>query len=253
MGAPRHRSSAHLRPAASPRTRSRKDRLRRVHDSGRVRTSRRVQTQQHDSRNHRRVHQRQRILHHRSPRLSERVRPCAVPHARCRLPGQHPAVQLAGEPYPAPVALHPHHGLPRLDEPTRLGPDGQRDVDRTKPRQGLHDRPSFHHLCRRRRLRRRQDRDQRSGRLPAHARAIQRNRRPSAEGHPSGRSAGNRQDPLRPRRGRRSWCRLLVGHRIGLHGDVRGRGRESRARFVPAGAQDGPRHHLHRRDRLDRP
>ena len=56
--------------------------------------------------------------------------------------------------------------------------------------------------------------------------------------------------PGRRRRGRRA---VPVGHRLGLHGDVRRRRRQPRARPVPDGPQAGPGHHLRRRDRLDRP
>ena len=64
---------------------------------------------------------------------------------------------------------------------------------------------------------------------------------------------GHRQDPHRPGGGRRGRRAVPVGHRLRLHGDVRGRRRQPRPRPVPERPQDGPGDHLRRRDRLDRP
>ena len=60
---------------------------------------------------------------------------------------------------------------------------------------------------------------------------------------------GHRQDAAGARRGGRGGAAVLQHVGLGLRGDVRGRGRQPRARPVRAG--QGPRalHHLHRRDR----
>ena len=143
--------------------------------------------------------------------------------------------------------------LLRVDAAPRHGPGRQHHVGRQEPGQDLQPRQAVHHVRRHRRLRGRQAGDHRGRRLPAHARALPRDRRPRAEGHAAGRSSRHRQDVVRPRRRRRGRRRLPVGHRFRLHGDVRGRRRQPRARPVPAGPQDGSGDHLHRRDRLDRP
>ena len=93
----------------------------------------------------------------------------------------------------------------------------------------------------------------RGRRLPEVPRALRRDRRPHPQGHPAGRSSRHRQDAHRPGRRRRGRRAVPVGHRLGLHGDVRRRRRQPRARPVPDGPQDGPGHHLRRRDRLHRP
>ena len=65
--------------------------------------------------------------------------------------------------------------------------------------------------------------------------------------HPApARPSSPRQSPARP-------DAIPLGHRFGLHGDVRGRRRQPRARPVRIGSQDGEGDHLHRRDRLHRP
>ena len=78
-------------------------------------------------------------------------------------------------------------------------------------------------------------------------------RRPHPQGRAAGRPSRHRQDPHRPRRGRRGRRAVPVGHRLRLHGDVRRRRRQPRARPVREGPQARPGDHLRRRDRLDRP
>ena len=103
---------------------------------------------------------------------------------------------------PPALAVRADHRVPDLDAATCPGPDGQRDVDRSQPGQGVHDRPAEHDVRRRRRLRGRQAGDQGGRRLPAHAGTVQGDRRPGAQGHPARRSSRHRQDAVRPGRGR---------------------------------------------------
>ena len=176
-----------------------------------------------------------------------------VPREQRRLPVQDAEQQLAAQHRRPAAARAADHRLLRLDAAPGGRPDGQRDVHRAQPGQGLHDRQAFHHVLRHRRLRGRQAGDHRGRRLPAHAGALPGDRRPGPEGHAARRASGHRQDPLRPRRRRRGRGRLPVRHRLGLHGDVRRRRRQPRPRPLPAGPPDGPGDHLHRRDRLHRP
>ena len=64
---------------------------------------------------------------------------------------------------------------------------------------------------------------------------------------------GHGQDPAGPGGGRRGRGAVPVGDGLGLHGDVRRRGRLTGPGSVSDGPQAGPGHHLHRRDRLHRP
>ena len=82
---------------------------------------------------------------------------------------------------------------------------------------------------------------------------VQGDRRPHPQGRAAGRPSRHRQDADRPGRGRRGRRAVHVGHRLRLHGDVRGRRRQPGPRPVPDGPQAGAGHHLRRRDRLHRP
>ena len=59
--------------------------------------------------------------------------------------------------------------------------------------------------------------------------------------------AGHRQDAAGPGGGRRGRRAVLHAVRLGVRGDVRGRGRRPRARPLRAGQGQGALHHLHRR------
>ncbi len=172
---------------------------------------------------------------------------------RRRLRVQDAEQQLAAQHRRAAAARAADHRLLRLDAAPGRRPDGQRDVHRAQPGQGLHDRQALDHVRRHRRLRGRQAGDHRGRRLPAHAGPLPGDRRPGPEGHAARRASGHRQDAVRPRRRRRGRRRLPVRHRLGLHGDVRRRRRQPRPRPLPAGPPDGSGDHLHRRDRLHRP
>ncbi len=63
---------------------------------------------------------------------------------------------------------------------------------------------------------------------------------------------GYRQDSAGQGRGRRGQRALLLHLRLGLCGDVRGRGRLPGPGPLQGGHQDGPLHHFHRRDRHHR-
>ena len=64
--------------------------------------------------------------------------------------------------------------------------------------------------------------------------------RPHPQGRPAGGPARHGQDPAGPGRGRRGRRALLQHERLGLRGDVRGRGRQPRARPLRPG-QEAPR------------
>ncbi len=162
-----------------------------------------------------------------------------------RQPAEHPAAAAASR--------RPAHRLLRLDAAPGPGPDGRHHVHRAEQGQDLLHRAAGHDLRRRRRLRGREAGDHRGRRLPEAPREVRRDRRPHPQGRAARRPPGHRQDPHRPGRRRRGRRAVPLGHRLGLHGDVRGRRRQPRPRPVPDRPQDGPGHHLRGRDRLHRP
>ena len=72
---------------------------------------------------------------------------------------------------------------------------------------------------------------------------------PRAQGNSADGSAGHGQDAAGPGRGRRGGRALLFDQRLGVHPDVRRRGRRPRPRPVQHGQGTRPRHPVHRRDR----
>ena len=85
-----------------------------------------------------------------------------------------------------------------------------------------------------------------SGQVPAA-------RRPRAQGRSADGSAGHGQDAAGPRGGRRGGRALLLDQRLGVHPDVRRRGRRAGPRPVQHGQGERPGHPLHRRDRRGGP
>ena len=170
-----------------------------------------------------------------------------------QLPGTRPPnMLLAILPYLVlPFALS--SGSSVFIEPPGPGPDVGDHVDRALQGQAVQRRAPVDHLRRRGRLRRRQAGDQRGRRLLEDPGPVQGDRGQDPEGRPAGRSAGHRQDPAGPGRGRRGRGAVPVGERLGLHGDVRRRRRQPGARPLPDRPQAGAGHRLRRRDRLDRP
>ena len=69
------------------------------------------------------------------------------------------------------------------------------------------------------------------------------------QGRAAGRPSGHRQDPAGQGGGRGGGSAVSVHLRLGLCGDVCGRGRQPCAGPVRAGQEERPGHHLHRRDR----
>ena len=187
-------------------------------------------------------------------------RPGPRPHRR----GQRPAhrrgqghlrqpVQPAG-PDPALPDLDPaHRRLLLLHQPPGPEPDDRHDVGGTLAGQAVRPGPTHDDLRRRRRLPRRQAGDQRGRGVPQEPRSIPRHRRDDPQGDPARGATGHGQDHARARGGRRGRRALLLGLGLGLHGDVRRRGRQPRARPVHHGAQAGAGDRLRRRDRLHRP
>ena len=175
------------------------------------------------------------------------------------VPGQQggPVLQLSGQLLvhkPAPDLDPDRRGRPglRVDGPPGAGPDGRDHVHRAEPGQGLHHRTAPDDVRRRGRVRGRKDGDPGSGGLPALLGPVQGDRGQDPQGRAPGRPAGHGQDPSGPRRGGRSRGAVHVGHRLGLHGDVRrGRGLPG-ARPLPERPQAGAGHHFRRRDRLHR-
>ena len=83
-------------------------------------------------------------------------------------------------------------------------------------------------------------------RIPARAAEIPEAGRPHSQGRAADRASGNRQDAAGARHRGRSQRAVLLHLRFGFRGDVRGRGREPRARSVRAGQEERAVHHLHR-------
>ena len=112
---------------------------------------------------------------------------------------------------------------------------------RPLPGQGVRRRAARHHVRRRRRLRGRQARGQRGGRLPQAPRPLPAGRRGRPQGRAHGRAAGHRQDPAGPGGGRRGRRAVHLGDRLQLRGDVRRRRRRPGPRPVRRGPQAGAR------------
>ena len=98
-----------------------------------------------------------------------------------------------------------------------------------------------------------QGRAGRDRRVPEGARQVPAPGRQDPQGRAAGRPPRHRQDAAGPRGRRRGGRALLLHLRLRLRGDVRGRGRQPRARHVRAGQEERPLHHLHRRDRRGGP
>jgi len=86
-------------------------------------------------------------------------------------------------------------------------------------------------------------------RLPARTRALPEDGRQDSAWRAARRPSGHGQDAPRQGRGRRGGRTVLLDLRLGLRGDVRGRGRLARPRPLQAGQGLRSLHHLHRRDR----
>jgi hypothetical protein len=83
-------------------------------------------------------------------------------------------------------------------------------------------------------------------RIPARAAEIPEAGRPHSQGSAADRTSGNGQDPAGASHRRGSQRAVLFHFGLGLCGDVRGRGRQPRARPVRAGQEECAVHHLHR-------
>ena len=83
-------------------------------------------------------------------------------------------------------------------------------------------------------------------RVPARTAEVPEAGRPHSQGRAADRPSGHRQDPAGARHRRRSQRAVLLHLRLGFRGNVRGRGRQPRARSVRAGQEERSLHHLHR-------
>ena len=126
----------------------------------------------------------------------------AAQGARRRVHVQDRGHELVAQHRRAAPAGAADHRLLRVDAAPGRRPDGQRDVHRAQPGEGVHDGQAVDDVRRHRRLRGRQAGDHGGRRLPADARPLPGDRRPCAEGHAAGRPAGDRQDAVRPGRRR---------------------------------------------------
>ena len=96
------------------------------------------------------------------------------------------------------------------------------------------------HVRRRGRPGRRQARPAGSRRVPEEPGEVPAAGRPRAQGDAADGPAGHRQDAAGPGRGRRGGRALLLDQRLGVHPDVRGRGRQPRPRPVQHGQGSTP-------------
>ena len=85
--------------------------------------------------------------------------------------------------------------------------------------------------------------------FPERSQEVHRHRRAHPQGRAARRSSRNGQDPVREGGRGRSQRAVLLHQRLGLRGDVRGRGRVARARPVRASQAQYALHSVHRRDR----
>ncbi len=143
-------------------------------------------------------------------------------------------------------ALHPAAGLLDLHDAADAERRQQGPELRQEPRA-----PAFHaaeegHVQGRGGRGRGQGRAAGDHRIPARAAEVPEAGRPHSEGRAADRLSGNRQDAAGARHRRRSQRAVLLDLRLGFRRDVRGRGREPRARPVRAGQEECALHHLHR-------
>ena len=90
-------------------------------------------------------------------------------------------------------------------------------------------------------------------RVPPQSGEVPAARRPRAQGRAADGAAGHRQDAAGAGGGRRGGRALLLDQRLGVHPDVRGRGRGAGPRPVQHGQGTRPGHPVHRRDRRGGP
>ena len=151
---------------------------------------------------------------------------------------------------PAAAAAGRHLGLLHApDAGRRARGDGLRQVQG----QAADREQDQGHLRRRGRGGRSQGRAERDRRLPQGPGQVPAPGRQDPQGGAAGGPSRHRQDPARPRRRGGGGRAVLLHLRLGLRGDVRGRGRQPGARHVRTGQEERALHHLHRRDRRGGP
>jgi hypothetical protein len=143
--------------------------------------------------------------------------------------------------------------LDLLHEPDAGRRTRRRDGLRQVPRQAPDREARPRDLRRRGRHRRGQGGARGDRRVPAQPAEVLAPRRQDPEGRAARRPARHGQDAPRARHRGRGGRAVLHHLGLGLRRDVRGRGREPRARHVRAGQEERALHRLHRRDRRRRP